>query len=231
MSFIVLANFKSHKTSSEVETWLQTVAPAVDATKTKVSLLFAPSTIHLAQSASHLTHHKSPIALCAQDVSPFPPGAYTGEVNALQLKEYGVTYALIGHSERRRYFHETPQDVANKARELISAGITPALCLAKADIVPQFAALDDNLQSRCLYCFEPPADIGGTNTAPLDVITDTIEMIKRYVTAPVLYGGSVTPDNITSLLSLNLGGVLVSTASLDPTQLSSILTQVSSHAR
>lgn len=230
MNFIVLANFKSHKNSTEVESWLKAVAPVASGVIDKVTVLVAPSTIHLAQSNYHLSYNKYPITLCAQDVSPFPPGAYTGAVNAAQLKEYGISYCVIGHSERRRYFHETASDVANKARELLSVGITPAICLAREEIEPQFAALDDGIQDDCIYCFEPPADIGGTVAAPSDVIEDTLAMIRRYASAPVLYGGSVTPDNIAPLLNTSINGVLVATASLDPSNLNQIIETIS-HAR
>ena len=230
MNFIVLANFKSHKTSAEVESWLKTVNPVISESKDKVTLLVAPSTIHLAQTAYHIGHNKYPVELCSQDVSPFPPGSYTGAVNATQLKEYGIKYGLVGHTERRRYFHETMTDVANKAKELLSVGITPAICLSREDIEPQFAALDDGIQNDCIYCFEPPADIGGTVAAPADVIEDTLTMIRRYTSAPVLYGGSVTPDNIDSLLTTSIDGVLVATASLDPNSLNEILIRVG-HAR
>lgn len=229
MNYIVLANFKSHKTSKEVESWIHTVSPVATDSKDKVSLLVAPSMIHIPVVSNFLPQNSN-LQLCSQDVSPFPPGSYTGAVNATQLKEYGVKYGLIGHTERRRYFHETNSDIANKAKELLAVGITPAICLAKEDIEPQFAALDDDLQHDYIYCFEPPADIGGTVAAPAEVIEEALAMIRRYVSAPVLYGGSVTKDNITSLLKTSADGVLVATASLDPVNFNQLISQVS-HAR
>lgn len=228
--FIILANFKSHKSASEIDSYLETISGVVEENKGKVTTLIAPSTIHIPQASSFILEKQLDIKLTAQDVSPFPPGAYTGAVNAYQLKDYQVSYCLVGHSERRRYFHETYVEVANKATELLSLGITPAICLAREDIDPQFAVLEDTIQNQCLYCFEPPADIGGTTTAPLDLITDTLSMIRRYTNSPVLYGGSVTADNIDSLLGLPLDGVLVATASLDPNNFNKIITKAS-HAR
>lgn len=225
MTFLVLANFKSHKNSKEVESWLQVVAPVAEQYHDKITTIVSPSFVHLP-----LTMNYKQIISCAQDVSPFPPGAYTGAINAQQLKEYGVAYCLVGHTERRRYFHETHQDVANKVKELLSNGITPAICLSREDIVPQFAALNDDQQNNCIYCFEPPADIGGTTTAPLDLISDTVKMIKQYTTSPVLYGGSVTPENVSSLLDLPIDGILVATASLEAPSLSAIISTCS-HAR
>lgn len=223
--FYILANFKSHKTAAEVGDWLKVVAPVAEQVKSNIQVLVAPSLVHLLLAVGC-----KPFAVTSQDVSPFPPGSYTGAVNATQLKDLGVKYSLIGHSERRRYFHETSSDVANKAKELVSAGITPVICLAKEDVVPQFAALDDELQNQCIFCFEPPADIGGTVAAPSELIEETVAMIRSYTSAPVLYGGSVNDGNIKSLLALQIDGVLVATACLIPDQFNSILTQAS-HAR
>lgn len=230
MQFLILANFKSHKTTAEVRDWMEVVAPVAEQVKSKVQVLVAPAFVHLPTLTGLLENWNTGILLSSQDVSPFPPGAYTGAVNAPQLKDLGVTHCLIGHSERRHYFHETSNEVANKAKELISAGLTPVICLAQDDVVPQFAALDDNLQDKCLFCFEPPADIGGTIAAPSDLIQATVKLIRSYTSSPVLYGGSVTDANITSLLPLAIDGVLVATACLNPVQFNSILTQAD-HAR
>lgn len=226
MSFILLANFKSHKNAQEVKSWFDTVAPIAQKHQAKIQLLVAPSFPHLSLAHSLLSALPSNLNLASQDCSPFPPGAYTGAVNAAQLKDLGVTHALIGHSERRRYFHETHQEIANKATVLIHTGLTPALCLSAEDIAPQFAALDDSTQDKAIYCFEPPADIGGTVTAPADVISTNVTAIRRFTSAPVLYGGSVTPENVTSLLNLRLDGLLVATASLDPQSFNQIIETV-----
>lgn len=211
MNFLLVATFKSNKNKTELQNWLKAVAPSE-------SVVVAPPFpyLYLFAGSNHL--------LAAQDVSPFPPGSYTGAVNARQLKDFGVSYAIIGHSERRKYFHETSLDIASKARELISSGITPIICLDEKDVADQFVALDDELFDKCIYCYEPAGGIGGTTIAPQDVIERVRAQINSYVKdARFMYGGSVTDENAHLLLPLNLAGFLVSTASLDPDHYKRIL--------
>ena len=215
MSFLVVANFKSNLTKEQVESWLKVIKPTPN-------MVIAPSFLHL----STIHDLKSTISLAAQDVSPFPPGSYTGAVNASQLKELGVTYCIVGHSERRRYFHETPSDIASKIRELVSVGITPILCMDELDVIPQFAALDTELYAQCIYCFEPSGGIGGTATASLETIKKVQDQVRQFIEdGRFMYGGSVNQDNVVSLLPLNLFGVLVASASLDPVHFQSIVTK------
>lgn len=202
MTFLVVANFKSNMTLDQVQSWLKAVKPT-DA------MIVAPSFPHLSLFKGFV--------LAGQDVSSFPKGSYTGAVNAEQLKELGATYCIVGHSERRRYFHETASDVANKVKELISVGITPLVCMDETDVAPQFAALDTEYLEKCIYCYEPSEGIGGTETATPEQITAVRTSIAKFVENPrFIYGGSVNPDNISNLLKLNLSGVLVGSTSLNP---------------
>jgi len=206
MPFLIIATFKSQKTSAEVKSWLTAVSPVASVSSAQIAL---------APSFPYLPLINPPIQAVAQDVSPFPPGSYTGAVSAVQLKDLGVSYCLIGHSERRRYFHETHSEIAAKVSELLENRITPVLCLAKDDISPQFASLDESQLKNIIFVYEPPADIGGTETAPIKDIHSVTTLIRDLApTSPVLYGGSVNAGNLSSLESLTLDGVLVSTASL-----------------
>ena len=213
MTFLVVANFKSNLTKDQVESWLKQVDP-------QPGMVIAPS-------FPHLSLFPSTFSLAGQDVSPFPRGSYTGAVNASQLKELGVTYCIVGHSERRRYFHETSSDIANKVKELVDQDITPLLCMDDSDVTPQLAALDSEYLSKCIFCYEPANGLGGTNTTSAVEINSVREKISKYISDfKFIYGGSVTPDNVSELLGLNLSGVLVATASLDPFSYKQILEAV-----
>lgn len=221
MTFLVIANFKSNKTRSEVKDWIGAVKPSP-------SMAVAPSFVHLPLFTDSRIHGSTDLRICAQDVSPFPPGSYTGSVSAKQLKDLEVSYCIVGHSERRRYFHETAVEVAAKVKELVGSGIIPIVCMEENDIAPQFAALDDEYYDKCFYCFEPSADIGGTTTASAETITSVKQKVEQFVPgARFMYGGSVNADNIHSLLPLGLSGVLVATACLDPSSFNSILAKLS----
>lgn len=220
MTFLVVANFKSNLTQKQVAAWIAQVKPTAN-------MVVAPSFPHL-HLFSNFEFRNSNFALAGQDVSPFPPGSYTGAVSARELKELGVSYAIIGHSERRRYFHETDTDIASKVRELVSEDITPLLCLDEKDLASQLSALDAQLAAHCYFCFEPTQSIGGTAAASDEnIIHFKTKLHEFYPDAPFIYGGSVNQDNIDSLLKLGLDGVLVATASLDPAHYLSILAKVS----
>lgn len=217
MSFLVLANFKSHKTVPEVKDWLKLVSSRSFPKDLEVAV--APSFPHL----SLIHSFARSLVLAAQDVSPFPSGSYTGAVNASQLKDLGVKYCLVGHSERRRYFHETPANVAAKVSELLANSLVPIVCVSQADIVPQFAALADDLRAQCFFCYEPPGDIGGTELDDLEDIKKVTAHLATYAPASrLMYGGSVNETNIHTLKTLGLGGTLVATASLEPGEFISV---------
>ncbi len=133
MARYVVANWKSYKTMAEVEKWLETFTNLYRPDPL-VEVIIAPSFVHLAPLWGLLQEHNpSRLTLAVQDLSSFPLGAYTGAVAAEMVRDM-VGYAIVGHAERRRYFHETNQDIANKVSEAAAARIRPILCVDRPNI-------------------------------------------------------------------------------------------------
>ncbi|NCN06841.1 MAG: triosephosphate isomerase [Candidatus Pacebacteria bacterium] len=218
MKRYVIANWKSNKTVLNLQPWLAAfgTAPAAE----NLEIIIAPSHTSLALFQEF---DLDQVQLAAQDVSPFPLGAYTGAVAAQQLADLGVRYCLVGHSERRKYFHETDQDVAKKITELFSVGIVPILCLDEPYITSQAQLLSDEQRNGVLLAYEPGAAIGSGYAISVDHVEHVSKQLREYFsTAPILYGGSVDEQNCDEFL-LVTNGILVGTASLDAKQFATIV--------
>ncbi|MBU0728360.1 MAG: triose-phosphate isomerase [Proteobacteria bacterium] len=216
MTRYVLANWKSHKTLSEAEAWLEKFSQLY-LPHPEVEVILAPPALYLLALRQKLQKYKiAHMTLAAQDLSPFPLGAYTGAIAAEMLRNR-VAFALLGHSERRRYFHETDQDVANKVSEAQSANIRPIVCVDLPYARSQVAALYDGL-GDLLIGYGPVEAMGiGIPQSPAKTRA-AIEGIQQVAPGtPVLYGGSVNKDNAGDYLRIaGVAGLMVGTASLDP---------------
>ena len=183
----------------------------------------------------------SRVAWGAQDVSVHAKGAYTGEVSAGMLREFGCTYAIVGHSERRQYHAESDDLVARKAASALAGGLTPIVCVGETldereaertdEVVGrQLDAVLDRLQgdvARTVIAYEPVWAIGTGRTATPDQAQAVHKMLRARLrgvravgdaaqTIPLLYGGSVKADNADELFARDdIDGGLVGGASLD----------------
>lgn len=168
------------------------------------------------------------IALGVQDISPFPAGSYTGAIGTKNLEGLGVQFAIVGHSERRRYFHETSQDVAMKVSECLAAGITPIVCVTKEQINEQANLLKEEERNKVLVAFEPIEHIGTGTSDTLAHILETKDwVLKAFGTVPYIYGGSVNPQTDPAILqSDKIDGFLVGSASLDPNSFFDLLMHI-----
>ena len=165
------------------------------------------------------------IGVAAQNVHWEPEGAFTGEVSAGMLAELGVYGSIVGHSERRQYFGETDETVARRARAALDAGLFVIACVGEtgeereageteAVLRRQLSVLepDENL----VVAYEPVWAIGTGKSATPEIAQEAHAFIKSLLAVPVLYGGSVKPENATELLSRpDVDGALVGGASLD----------------
>ncbi len=168
-------------------------------------------------------------------------GAFTGEVSPLMVKDCGCRYALIGHSERRHVFHESDEDINKKIRAAFEAGLEPMVCLGELlderengstekvlerQIQGAFKGIDRAFMDKVVIAYEPVWAIGTGKVATPEMAEEAHLIIRGKLKAffdseiseliPLLYGGSVKPDNIAGLYAKdNIDGVLVGGASLD----------------
>ena len=161
----------------------------------------------------------------AQNVHWEAEGAYTGEISAAMLLELGVTGSLVGHSERRQYFGETDETVAKRMRGALDAGLHVIACVGETLEQREADETEDVLRrqvtalpqdDRLVIAYEPVWAIGTGMTATPEMAQDAHAFIKSLLDVPVLYGGSVTPDNAAGLFAQpDVDGALVGGASLD----------------
>jgi triosephosphate isomerase (TIM) len=179
----------------------------------------------------------SALEVGAQDVSQHEQGAYTGEVSAAMLKEFGVRYAIVGHSERRQYHGETDALVADKARVALAAGITPIVCVGETlaereagkteEVVKRQMAAVIHTNGHCIseivVAYEPVWAIGTGRTATPEQAQQVHALLRAQLKAAtehsdrvhLLYGGSMNAANAASLLAQpDIDGGLIGGASL-----------------
>lgn len=213
---VIIANWKSHKSWAEAQTWLEEFAEKSALTSKDLTVVLAPPMPLVAAVAEWMKWKKfEGLQLGVQDLSPFPPGSYTGATSIQNLEGLPVKWAILGHSERRRYFHETHQQVANKVEQAVTAGITPVVCVDKEDITSQFVAIEPQFLSKCLVAYEPAAAIGSGNEEPVAEVTNVIEKMQQTgKPRAFMYGGSVSAGTVAKYLEVT-SGVIVATHSLD----------------
>lgn len=217
MTKYVLANWKAHKTLSDAETWIEKFRQLYNP-HPQVEVIIAPSTLCLPALRQKLTADRECcIALASQDLSSFPLGSYTGETPAEMLRGL-VTYAILGHSERRRYFHETNHDIANKVSEALAADIKPVLCVDLPYARSQIAALNEEGNEDLIIGYGPVEAIGIDIPQTIEKTREAIKEIQTISSGkPILYGGSINKGNVVDYLEIpGVAGVMAGSASLDP---------------
>lgn len=211
MSKLFVANWKSNKTLEEVRQWMDDFKVELNDDQ---EIVIAPPYPFLSLVADKIKDLPG-VSLAVQNLSSFPAGSYTGEVCVRNLEGLGVKYAIVGHSERRRYLKESHQDVANKVSQALNNGITPIVCVDQDYMEDQAQLIESDLLSQCVVAYEPLVAIGTGENAPVKEVAKVVKEIKEvFGEVPVLYGGSVSPDNVILYLEIT-DGVLVGGASLD----------------
>ena len=216
---LIAGNWKMFKGPAETRAFLEAFEPPEG-----VGVVICPPTASLHEAA------RGPLTVYAQNAHWEPTGAYTGEISPEMLAEVGVRGTLVGHSERRQLFGETDEMVARRARAALAAGLAVIACVGETleqresgdtELVLKiqaeaiaFAAAGD---PRLAIAYEPVWAIGTGAVASPEQAQEAHAFVKGIVDVPVLYGGSVKPENAEELLRQpDVDGALVGGASLNP---------------
>jgi triosephosphate isomerase len=233
---LVVGNWKMHGRLAGNVTLLQAVAQGADELPADVRVGVCVPSLYLAQTQSLL--EGSRVVWGVQDVSAFTHGAYTGEVAAPMVTDFGATFAIVGHSERRAYHRESPELVAVKTQRALEAGLTPIVCVGEtleereAGSTEQVVGtqLDEVLaklsvqEAACIVvAYEPVWAIGTGKSASAHQAQAVHAFLRSRLASKggavadvsLLYGGSVKPENAEELFRQpDIDGGLIGGASL-----------------
>ncbi|HSX12563.1 MAG TPA: triose-phosphate isomerase [Rhabdochlamydiaceae bacterium] len=242
---IIAGNWKMYKTIAEAKEFFAAFLPLVKTAHSKIFI--APPTTALAACAPLVQGSK--VLLGAQNISAHEEGAYTGEVSAKMVKEAGASFVILGHSERRLYFHETDELIQQKLKRAFHEKLLPILCIGETEKQREegrsFAVvlkqIDDclsgfsaNQLKDLILAYEPVWAIGTGKNATPAIAQEMHHKIREHIgkkwgiklaeDLPILYGGSVKIENSAALLKEpDIDGVLVGGASLDAKNFATIV--------
>lgn len=209
----LIANWKSNKTAEETIVFLDGLKEVlVQADLSNKEIIILPSFLSIPAAAAYIEEENLPIQIGTQDISAQDVGAFTGSVNGAQIAEF-CQFALINHSERRRYNHEADQEARSKVLMAQKYNLIPLYC-----IQDEAAGVPDGVIE---VMFEPPTSIStfqeGAKVTESSEIERVFSILKKNIPqGNFYYGGSVNPDNIKELLQVpQISGFLVGSASLD----------------
>jgi triosephosphate isomerase len=236
---IIAGNWKMNLTASEAKAFAEAVKNNIPSNDKVDSVIGSPALfLETLVEAAKGTDLKISAQNCYWENS----GAFTGETSPAALADLGVDYVIIGHSERREYFHETDEDINKKAKAIFANGLTPILCCGESletyeaektaewiegQITAGLADLTDEQVSNLVIAYEPIWAIGTGKSADATiadticgVVRQTVEKLYGSEVAAkvrIQYGGSVKPENIAEYMAKeNVDGALVGGASLQP---------------
>ncbi|HEX6926990.1 MAG TPA: triose-phosphate isomerase [Longimicrobiaceae bacterium] len=237
---IIAGNWKMHMGPREAESFISAFLAAYPGTRDRTVALFPPA-ISLG-AAIAAASGRGEIVFGVQNIHWEAKGAFTGETSAPMAAEAGARLVLVGHSERRHLFGETNEDTRRKVGAALQAGLSPVLCVgelleereagrAVAVVEEQLRAVYEDLEAgdaaRVVIAYEPVWAIGTGRTAAPSDAREMHAAVRGYLARrydqdlaariPILYGGSVKPENAAELLAEDgVDGLLVGGASLDP---------------
>src|SRR3954449_7721438 len=233
---IIAGNWKMNKTVAEALDLVKGCKRELTNVK-EVDIVVCPPFTALSEVSKAVLN--SNIRLGAQNMSEHNYGAYTGEIAAGMLKEFSVRYVILGHSERRQFYGETNPIVAKKAHAAHAASLKPIVCVGEtlaereggqmekvldSQVNGSLAGLTKDQMSETVLAYEPVWAIGTGKTATTQQAQDAHAFIRGILDVPILYGGSVKPDNAAELLGQpDVDGALVGGASLQADSFAAIV--------
>ena len=233
---IVAGNWKMNGNRQIANDLAVGVSAIVEGLERSVEVLIAPPFILMAEVADQIS---SNVKLASQNVSGFDNGAFTGEVSADMLVDFGCSYSIVGHSERRALFDDTDEVVAAKVAKCIEKNIQPILCVGETleeresgkmfDVIgtrlrAALKGLDQTQLDKVIVAYEPVWAIGTGKTATPEQAQEVHEFIRSEIAAideaisdviSIIYGGSVNAGNAKNLFAMaDIDGGLIGGASL-----------------
>ena len=246
---IIAGNWKMNKTLSEAKEFTLAVKDAIPSKDVVDSVIGSPA---LFLAPMNCKRKNSELQLAAQNCFWENEGAYTGETSPAALADMGIEYVIIGHSERREYFHETDEEINKKAKAIFANGMTPILCCGETletyeagktaewiegQITAGLKDLSAEQVSSMVIAYEPIWAIGTGKSADANIADEICGVVRKTVEklygsevsekVRIQYGGSVKPENIAEYMAKeNVDGALVGGASLQPESFLALLSAV-----
>jgi triosephosphate isomerase len=231
---ILAGNWKMHKTAAETAAFFDAFLPRAGGLSAAIEIVIAPPFTSLQLAGDRVRDTR--VRLAAQTMHWELEGAYTGEISAPMLREFGVTHVILGHSERRAYCNEIDRTINLKVRTALAQGLTPIVAVGETlderragttdeRVISQTRAAFETISptdlSKVVVAYEPIWAIGtgqSCDPAEADRVMNTIRRALDGLSAtPILYGGSMTADNVAAYVARpQINGGLVGGASLDP---------------
>ena len=243
---IIAGNWKMNKTATETKKFAAEIRPILPRAKWCEVVICVPAVNVPAALKAFKDLH---IAVGAENLHYEPSGAYTGEVSADMLKDLGVKYVIIGHSERRQYFGETDISVNKKVHAALEAGLHPIICVGESleqremgvtmelialQVKSALAGVAAEKVRKCVIAYEPIWAIGTGRTATAEQAAEVCTAIRAAIrslygarvarSVTIQYGGSMNPKNAAELLAQpDVDGGLIGGAALKPDQFVDII--------
>lgn len=233
---IVGGNWKCNGDQNFIRDIITNMMNTLEYNSQEVEVFFAPISLHLSLCKSLL--NESFASICAQNVSKYENGAYTGELSAAQLKDFDIKLVIVGNSERRKHFKETDEEIAEKCAIAIKYGLRPILCIGEnlierdneetAEVLgKQLSAVKEKVEdwSSIVIVYEPVWTFKTGKVATPEQIQESHQHVRDWLKnnlpeeiankIQILYGGSVTEKNCDTIIEMNdVDGFLVGSTSI-----------------